>query len=280
MANWMKLMKNQDANYQHNLKYLQEFQETKSEPTLEWLILNNANLVHKIVGNYRNFYGHKLAYDDLFSVGLDGLVRAIQKFDCNFNTNFSTYATYWIKQGIVRHISDEGFMVKIPTHLFETLQQIVKIELQNDGVIDKDKICEDLAITDEKFELISQVRNGMLSWSSINRPVSAADDTEIGDLMSTESGTRNLSTDSIPRLEKTFETEELQSAISEGLKTLDGREQLIIIHRFGLFGAEVRTLADIGKTEGISRERIRQIETRAIRKLRKALHNYHLYVNL
>jgi len=278
MANWLKLMKDQDTDYQRNMEFLKLYRTTGDSDALEWLILNNANLVHKIVGGYRTFYNHKLLYDDLFSVGLEGLLRAIEKFDFNYDNNFATYATYWIKQSVVRLISDEGFMIKIPTHLFETLQQMVRYEFKDDRMTKKE-MCEKLKISGEKYDLVQQVRGHMLKWTSINKPLSAVDDTEIGDLMSVETGVVNLSTESSPTASTTVEAEELQLAISEGLKLLDAREQLIIIHRFGLFGVEVKTLAEIGRREGISRERIRQIESRAIRKLRKVMRGYEEYLN-
>ena len=280
MASWVKLMKNQDADYQHNLEFLKLYRQTGDEEALEWLILNNANLVHKIVSRYRTFYNHKLSYDDLFSIGLEGLFRAINKFDFTYENNFATYATYWIRQCVVRLISDEGFMIKIPTHLFETMQQIIKYEVIIDEPLTKKELCDKLKISEEKYDLVGQVRHSILTWASINRPVSAMDDTEIGDLLSVESGVINLSTDGSNPIGKNIEIEELQQIISKGLTLLDEREQLIIIHRFGLFGAEVKTLSEIGKREGISRERIRQLEFRAIRKLRKVMHGYEEYLNV
>lgn len=279
VANWLKLMKNQDCDHQHNLEFLKKYRETRSPDLHEWLVLNNANLVHKIVGNYRTFYNHKLAYDDLFSVGLEGLLRAIEKFDFNFENNFATYATYWIKQSVVRLISDEGFVMKIPTHLFETLQQMVKYELQNDGQITKAEICNCLGISNEKYELVQQVREHMLKWTSLNKTLSSVDDAEIGDLLSTDFDVVNLSSNALNTFGSTVETEELQLAIKAGLQHLDTREQQIIIHRFGLFGADIKTLAEIGHGEGVSRERIRQLESRAIRKLRQALRGYDEYLS-
>ena len=279
MANWIKLMKDQDSGYQHNLEFLKKYRTTGDRDALEWLILNNANLVHKIVGNYRTFYNHKLSYDDLFSVGLEGLLRAIEKFDFSYKNNFATYATYWIKQCIVRLITDEGFMMKIPTHLFETMHQMIRNEIKDGNQMTKKEICAMFEISEEKYDLIQQVRSYVLKWNSLNRPVSGVDDTEIGDLISVEAGVVNLSTESMPLLEATIESQELQLAISEGLKLLDSREQLIIIHRFGLFGAKTQTLAEIGKREGISRERIRQLEVRAIRKLKSVMRGYEGYLN-
>lgn len=278
MANWMKLMKNQDSDYKHNLEFLRAYREEGDADALEWLVLNNANLVHKIVGGYRTFYNHKLSYDDLFSVGLEGLLRAIEKFDFSYENNFATYATYWIKQSVVRLISDEGFAIKIPAHIFETMQQLVRLEFQNEGKLSKDDICQQLGINREKYDLIQQVRGHILKWSSLNRPLSSEDDTEVGDLLVQDDGVVNLSTQAGTLIGEGIEHEELQAAISEGLRFLDEREQLIIIHRFGLFGVGVKTLAEIGKREGISRERIRQLEVRAIRKLKKVMRGYEDYI--
>jgi len=278
MANWMKLMKDQDSDYKRNLEFLKAYREAGDAEALEWLILNNANLVHKIVGGYRTFYNHKLAYDDLFSVGLEGLLRAIEKFDFNYENNFATYATYWIKQSVVRLISDEGFAIRIPAHIFETMQQLVRYEFQTEGKVSKSEMCQQLGINGEKYDLIQQVRGHILKWGSLNRPLSSEDDTEIGDLLVQDDGVVNLSTQADASVGEHVEHQELQMAISEGLRFLDEREQLIIIHRFGLFGVGVKTLAEIGKHEGISRERIRQLEVRAIRKLKKVMRGYEDYI--
>lgn len=278
MANWMKLMKNQDCAYQHNLEFLKAYLEDGDADALEWLVLNNASLVHKIVGRYRTFYNHRLSYDDLFSVGLEGLLRAIEKFDFSYENNFATYATYWIKQSVVRLISDEGFAIKIPAHIFETMKQVVSIEFQTEGKISKDEMCQQLGIKEEKYELIQQVRDHILNWGSLNRQLSSEDATEIGDLLVQDDGVVNLSTQVDVKIDAQIEHEALQVAISDALSLLDEREQLIIIHRFGLFGTRVQTLAEIGKREGISRERIRQLEVRAIRKLRKVMHLFEGYI--
>jgi len=278
MANWTKLMKDQSTDYRHNLKYLKRYQENQDPQDLEWLILNNVNLVHKIVGGYKVFYNHKLDYDDLFSVGLEGLLRAIEKFDLSFETSFATYATYWIKQSVVRLISDEGFTIKIPTHIFESLQQMVRQERLHGGPLPKEEMCALLNIKADKYELVCQVRNHMLNWTSLNRPLSHTDDTEIGDLIDYQKGAVNLSTEAYADGEVVAEEKELQQIISKGLSYLDPREQMIIVNRFGLFGLPPLTLAEIGRMEGISRERIRQLEGRAIRKLKNLMRGYEEYV--
>lgn len=278
MANWMKLMKDQDSDYKHNLAFLKAYREAGDADALEWLVLNNANLVHKIVGGYRTFYNHRLSYDDLFSVGLEGLLRAIEKFDFSYENNFATYATYWIKQSVIRLISDEGFAIKIPAHIFETMQQLARHELQAEKTLSKDEMCQRLGINGEKYDLIQQVRGHMLKWSSLNRPLSGEDDTEVGDLLVQDEGVVNLSTQAGMLSDEQIEREELQEAISEGLRFLDERERLIVIHRFGLFGVKTKTLAEIGEQVGISRERIRQLEARAVRKLKKVVRDYEDYI--
>jgi len=278
MANWTKLMKDQSTDYRHNLKYLKRYQEEKDPQDLEWLVLNNANLVHKIVGSYRVFYSHKLDYDDLFSVGLEGLLRAIEKFDFSFETSFATYATYWIKQSVARLISDEGFTIKIPTHIFESLQQMIRQERIHNEQIPKEKMCQLLNINGDKYDLVQQVRNHMLNWTSLNRPLSHVDETEIGDLIDYQKGAVNLSTEAYVDSEAVVEGQELQRTISKGLSYLDPREKMIIINRFGLFGLPPLTLAEIGRIEGVSRERIRQLEGRAIRKLKNIMRGYEEYM--
>ena len=278
MASWLKLMKNPDSNYQHNLEFLKKYRVLGDAKALEWLVLNNANLVHKIVGNYRNFYNHNLAYDDLFSAGLEGLLRAVEKFDFTYTNNFATYAAYWIKQSVIRLITDEGFIMKVPSHLFESLHQIVCHEAVTDDKITKRQMCEKLQITNEKYDLICQVRDYMFKWCSLNKPVSTDDVTEIGELVSADDLTPNFTANFNLLPDEATYTNELQLAIEKGLKLLSPREQFIIIHRFGLYGTEIKTLAELGRTEGISRERIRQIEVSAISKLKSVMQGYEAYL--
>lgn len=122
------LMRKHSNDYQHNLEYLKKYRLENDESALEWLIFNNTNLVHKIIGRYTKFYHHKLDYDDLFSVGLEGLMKAIEKFDFTYDNNFSTYATYWVKQAVTRTIADEGFTIRIPVHMFESINQVMRYE--------------------------------------------------------------------------------------------------------------------------------------------------------
>lgn len=182
------LMKKHSNDYQYNLEYLKRYRLENDESALEWLIFNNTNLVHKIIGRYTKFYHHKLDYDDLFSVGLEGLMKAIEKFDFKYDNNFSTYATYWIKQAVTRTIADEGFTIRIPVHMFESINQVMRYEQnadQKDIPIDVKNLCGELNIPVEKYEAVKRVQTYMLKPTSLNGFVSKEDDdTELQDLIS------------------------------------------------------------------------------------------------
>lgn len=277
------LMKKHSNDYQYNLEYLKRYRLENDESALEWLIFNNTNLVHKIIGRYTKFYHHKLDYDDLFSVGLEGLMKAIEKFDFKYDNNFSTYATYWIKQAVTRTIADEGFTIRIPVHMFESINQVMRYEQnadQKDIPIDVKNLCGELNIPVEKYEAVKRVQTYMLKPTSLNGFVSKEDDdTELQDLISNEN---ELLFDRGSRLydnpEKKAMNEDLKAYMDKMILSLNPREQFVLTHRFGLNGAEKKTLEEIGEIEGVTRERIRQIEAKAMRKLRTSLMRYKEYL--
>lgn len=277
------LMKKHSNDYQYNLEYLKRYRLENDESALEWLIFNNTNLVHKIIGRYTKFYHHKLDYDDLFSVGLEGLMKAIEKFDFKYDNNFSTYATYWIKQAVTRTIADEGFTIRIPVHMFESINQVMRYEQnadQKDIPIDVKNLCGELNIPVEKYETVKRVQTYMLKPTSLNGFVSKEDDdTELQDLISNEN---ELLFDRGSRLydnpEKKAMNEDLKAYMDKMILSLNPREQFVLTHRFGLNGAEKKTLEEIGEIEGVTRERIRQIEAKAMRKLRTSLMRYKEYL--
>lgn len=277
------LMRKHTNEYQHNLEYLKKYRLENDETALEWLIFNNTNLVHKIIGRYTKFYHHKLDYDDLFSVGLEGLMKAIEKFDFTFDNNFSTYATYWVKQAVTRTIADEGFTIRIPVHMFESINQVMRYEQkadQEDETVDVDNLCGELKIPIEKYEAVKRVQTYMLKPTSLNGFVSKEDeDTELQDLISNEN---EMLVEGMSRIydnpEKQAMDEDLKAYMDKMILSLNPREQFVIIHRFGLNGEEKKTLEEIGEIEGVTRERIRQIEAKAMRKLRTLLMRYKEYL--
>lgn len=276
-------MRSQNNDYKYNLEYLKKYRIENDQDALEWLICNNTNLVHKIVGRYTKFYHHKLDYDDLFSVGLEGLMKAIEKFDFSFDNNFSTYATYWIKQGITRTIADEGFTIRIPVHMFESINQVMRYEQkisQEDEPLDVTNLCGELKMPFEKYEAVKRVQTYMLKPTSLNGFVSKEDeDTELQDLISAEHELvfEGVSS-SYESPEKKMMDKDLKAYMQKMILYLNPREQFIINHRFGLNGEEKKTLEEIGEIEGVTRERIRQIEAKAMRKLRTLLVRYKEYL--
>ncbi|MGL4336917.1 MAG: sigma-70 family RNA polymerase sigma factor [Turicibacter sp.] len=277
------LMRKHSNDYQHNLEYLKKYRLEQDQDAFEWLIFNNTNLVHKIIGRYTKIYNHKLDYDDLFSVGLEGLMKAIEKFDFSFDNNFSTYATYWIKQGVTRTIADEGFTIRIPVHMFESINQVMRYEQkidQEDVAIDVENLCDDLNIPLEKYEAVKKVQTYMLKPTSLNGFVSKEDeDTELQDLISTENETLAQGVSKLyDNPEKRMMDKDLKTYMDKMILSLNPREQYVIIHRFGLNGEQRKTLEEIGEIEGVTRERIRQIEAKAMRKLRTLLVRYKEYL--
>lgn len=270
------LMRSQANDFQHNITYLKKYREESCQDSIEWLICNNANLVHKIVGRYTKFYHHKLDYDDLFSVGLEGLMKAIERFDFNYDNNFSTYATYWIKQAITRAIADEGFTIRIPVHMFESLNQVMRYEQkadQKNKMVDVDDLLGDLQIPLEKYEAVKRVHSYLMKPTSLNGFVSKEDDdTEIQDLITTDHDLAAEGASEAYRCpEQQIMEKDLKIQVQYLVDQLNPRERFVITHRFGLAGAEKKTLEEIGELEGVTRERIRQIEARAMRKLRNLM---------
>lgn len=279
------LMRNSSNDYQRNLEVLTHYRQTEDREALEWLIVNNTNLVHKIVGRYTKLYNHKLDYDDLFSVGLEGLMKAIERFDLSFENNFSTYATYWIKQAITRTIADEGFTIRIPVHMFESINQVSKYEQKKSMVneeVDVDNLCDELKIPQEKYDAVKRVQTYVLKPKSLNGFLNRDDDdTELQDLMTSDNdlSAADGGQSAYEDVEKKMMDQELSDHLLNVMKRLNDREQFVLTHRFGLGGKDKKTLEEIGETWGVTRERIRQIEAKAMRKLRTLLVRYEEYFN-
>lgn len=192
------------------------------------------------------------------------MIKAAKKFDFQLGTSFSTYAVYWIKQSISREIMDHGFVVRIPVHVMEQIAKFSRLDklYAMDGLNfakRKEKIAEDLELTVEKVNEIIVLRDQYLSVKSLDVPVGEEGDTTLGSLV----------VDSNYLLpEESVEQIMLRNQLDELLEDLKDREKEILILRFGLRDGQPRTLEEIGTLYNITRERIRQIEAKALRKLR------------
>lgn len=235
-----------------------------NKQALQDLCMKNKRLVDKYVCAYQKYYGNRLDFEDLEQVGYMGLIKAAQKFDLSQGAAFSTYAVYWIKQTISREIMDNGYAIRIPVHMMERINKVIRLDnsLGGEGYDFYSRlelIADELALSIEEVKECLILKKHYLTYASLNAPVGEDEESELGEFLPQEEA---LGTD-----EQVFAhllREDLESIIA----TLTVREQKILRLRFGFDDGKVRTLEEIGQMFNVTRERIRQIEAKALRKLR------------
>lgn len=228
---------------------------------LEALISKNSRLVWSRVFKYGRRYNHKLDDEDLVQYGNIGLMKAAERFELIKEAKFTTYAIWWIDQQILRSIADFGFTIRIPVHYFEQVNSIMRI-LSEYPDYTKQQIFEfvkEKGIDRAKFEEILMMKENIMSLASLNAYVGEEEESELGDFKID---------DTSPSVEEQVEYNILKETISLALGTLTAKEQSVIEQRFGLKDGIDRTLEQVGIGYGVTRERIRQIEAKALRKLR------------
>ena len=228
------------------------------------LCSKNHRLVIKYAIAYEKRYANRLDLEDLEQAGFMGLIKAAQKFDLGLDVAFSTYAVYWIKQAIAREIMEHGYNIKIPVHMMERINKVVAIDnqLADENVQESERIsyiADKLSISENNVREAISIKNNYLLCASLDAPIGEDQDSTLGDFIPMDEA---FSAEQIV-LDKALR-EELEIAIA----TLEPREQVIIKLRFGLYDDRPRTLEEIGAALGVTRERIRQIEERALRRLR------------
>ncbi|WP_367329187.1 RNA polymerase sigma factor RpoD [Limosilactobacillus sp.] len=241
-----------DEEVQLALRIEQGDDEAKQE-------LAEANL-RLVVSIAKRYVGRGMQFLDLIQEGNMGLMKAVEKFDYRRGFKFSTYATWWIRQAITRAIADQARTIRIPVHMVETINKLIRIQRQLLQDLGREPLPEEIgAEMDMPTEKVRNILKIAQEPVSLETPIGEEDDSHLGDFIEDQDATS-------PADHAAYEM--MKKQLENVLDTLTDREENVLRLRFGLDDGRTRTLEEVGKVFGVTRERIRQIEAKALRKLR------------
>ena len=250
-------------DFRGNLIMLEEYRQKNDPVTLNRLVEENERLVWKIANHYRKLATADFDFEDMMQYGRIGLIKAAKKFNLSYGTQFSTYAFHWIMQSITRGIADDSTLIRLPVHVREKILKIIKKVREQEfekGEVNTKEIAQQLDMTEQEVARLLYYKDMFWNLASLDSPVGESDgDTTLGEFVA----------DKQASVEGEILHGDLSDQIDKLLSELSDKEREIILYRFGFHDGRTYTLEEVGKIYGVTRERIRQIEVKALRKLQR-----------